>query len=452
MSSNNLLTKKQNIEIQNIWDTYKTSEHPILDVKGSPLPNLDERRQEAIKELKAIIQDFLNGHSNIFEFKTSIDSYNKRNNYWGFTAMKGQMFFNQLVKTAVDPEMRAELLRELIKEPASLNDALSKIERLEQETSSQFEMSEDKRKAPNPASVGYFLSYFWQIQNPEKWPILYTSQVQGLNKIGLWEEKQNQSKNYEYFFNINEEIKEVLGKYTGKQVTHWDVEHAFWNFLGNPNKEAKSLYANQSNNDDYPTTETIPKIGEQDIINDYLPPRFHNLRTIGSSSQKLETSKGVVFEELVMEVFKFLDFNVEELGQGKGRKPDMILRYPKERVAFLVDTKAYSDGYSLGVDDRAIKEYINNYCPPLFETGYNKVGFIIVSDSFKGSLKDESFINKITWITQVKRFILLTTEALLYLSAFKVKNQLNAENIIETLVSSGNQIGSQEIIDQYYDM
>ncbi|AQY23072.1 hypothetical protein AB406_2134 [Riemerella anatipestifer] len=33
-----------------------------------------------------------------------------------------------------------------------------------------------------------------------------------------------------------------------------------------------------------------------------------------------------------------------------------------------------------GIDDRAIKEYINYYCPKLNNDGYKKVGFIIVSN------------------------------------------------------------------------
>jgi len=33
----------------------------------------------------------------------------------------------------------------------------------------------DKRKVPRIKSVLYFISYFWQIQNHESWPIFYNS-------------------------------------------------------------------------------------------------------------------------------------------------------------------------------------------------------------------------------------------------------------------------------------
>ena len=52
-----------------------------------------------------------------------------------------------------------------------------------------------------------------------------------------------------------------------------------------------------------------------------------------------------------------------------------------------------------------------------------KIGFIIVSNSFKSNF--DNFINEVTWTTDIKRFILLTSEALLYLLAYKTKDQFN---------------------------
>ncbi|MFK7935099.1 MAG: hypothetical protein AB8G22_16425, partial [Saprospiraceae bacterium] len=87
--------KKQIIQI---WDNYIKSNKIVLDTKGNELPNIDETRKKAIVQLKKFIQQFVSKKIDIYEFKTTIDSFNKRNNLWGFTATKGQMFFNQLVK------------------------------------------------------------------------------------------------------------------------------------------------------------------------------------------------------------------------------------------------------------------------------------------------------------------------------------------------------------------
>ena len=107
-------------------------------------------------------------------------------------------------------------------------------------------------------------------------------------------------------------------------------------------------------------------------------------------------------------------------------------------------------GYSLGVDDRAIKEYINHYSPKLQKEGYKKIGFIIVSNSFKSNF--DSFINDVTWNTDVKRFILLSSEALLYLLAYKTKDRLSLSTIIESIIGFGNPVTADNIIEEFDDV
>ncbi|WP_433811440.1 hypothetical protein [Flavobacterium johnsoniae] len=72
---------KDKIQLVNtIWDNYIKTNRIVLDAKGKELVNIDDARRFAIIELKKIIDEFQKGNSNISEFKTSIDSYNKRNN------------------------------------------------------------------------------------------------------------------------------------------------------------------------------------------------------------------------------------------------------------------------------------------------------------------------------------------------------------------------------------
>lgn len=170
---------------------------------------------------------------------------------------------------------------------------------------------------------------------------------------------------------------------------------------------------------------------------------------MGASVEKKGSQKGSEFEKLVGEAFKYLNFEVEQLGQGTGREPDAIIKFPEEHIAFIVDAKAYASGYTLGTDDRAIKEYISYYCPKLKQGGFNKIGFIIVSNSFKTDLND--LINEITWTTDVKRFLQLTTEALLYLLAYKTKDKLTLSQIIETLITFNSVITKDRIIEEFGD-
>src|SRR6218665_328062 len=436
-------------QVQIIWDKYVQSQQKVLNTKGEEIVDINDSRLAAIEKLKIIVTEFFSGRTNIFEFKTTIDSFNKRNNFWGFTATKGQMFFNQLVNNSDGKiEQLTELLKGAIVKPTNIIDAKKQIQELEEYAGNIFIKAKDKRKAPNPGSVSYFLSYFWQIQDWQSWPILYTSLVTSFSELSIWEHREKQQDLYEDFFKLNEEIKKILSEYSGQAVSNWDAEHAFWNYNGNPNKPA--LKKNDLPIQVYIEEESTASINASFKLSDYVIPKVSKLVELGSQTELSTSSKGAEFEKLVSEIFKHLDFDVEALGQGKGRNPDAIIKLREENTAFIVDAKAYSSGYSLGLDDRAIREYINFHCGKLQKEGYKKIGFIIVSNSFKSDLY--SFTNEITWNTDIKRFMLLTSEALLYLLAYKTKDRLSLSTIIEAIIGMGNQITSKDIIEKFDDI
>jgi len=444
------ITKEAEQKILSVWDGYIATDQVVLDTKGREVNNIDSLRLEAIKDVTALINDFQKKALNIHEFKSALDGYNKRNNLWGFTATKGQMFFNQLVKNEDSLDKLTALLQESIKEPDDLACALTKIEKFQQHVDKVFSKAPDKRKVANPSSIGYFLSYFWQIHNPDKWPIYYTSLIEAFNDIGIWEEHASQCENYEFFFKLNDCVKTLLAKHSKKPVCNWDAEHAFWNFKGKPKKTPVSTKKTNKSVVSADDSESPLPVRATFNVCEYLIPRVADLVAVGENDEKATASKGHEFERKVAEVFSLLDFDVEVLGQGSGRNPDAIIKCRESNTAFIVDAKAYSKGYGLGLDDRAIKEYINYHCPKLAKAGYKKVGFIIVSNSFKSNF--DSFINEITWNTDVRRFILLTTEALLYLLAFKTKDNLAPESIIEKLIGCGNRVTAESIIQECDDV
>jgi hypothetical protein len=447
-----MIEKATKDKIIEIWRSYTESNQENVDSKGNVIPDFDQKRLNAILDIKEIINAFLKGKTNIFVFKTAIDSYNKKNNLWGFTAIKGQMFFNQLTNSNENSiEELTSLLKRVISEPNDLKDAIQKIGDLEMHVRKSFDLATDKRKVPNPKSCNYFLSYFWQIQNPDKWAIMYSSLVESLVELNIWEDKENQAESYKYFFNLNEEIKDVLSLISHKRLTNWEVEHIFWNYQQKTKRIGKieKPFKKQKFEKSEPQFE-MSGIKASFELSEYLIPKVANLVEIGNDDTKSASAKGSKFESLVSDIFKFLDFDVQVLGQGSGRNPDAILRLREVNTAFLVDAKAYTKGYSLGIDDRAIREYINHYCPALNKDGYHKIGFIIVSNSFNSNF--DSFINEITWNTPIKRFILMTSEALLYLLAYKLKNNLSATQIVENIISCGNHIEAQNIIEEFEDV
>ena len=236
-----LIDKPTQEKILIIWTHYKKNRNTTKNV--APLfEEIDDKRLEAIKEINEMINLFVGNKINVLEFKTNIDSYNKRNNLWGFTAAKGQMFFNLLTKSSEDKLTQfAKLLQSVVVEPTSLQDALNKIKALFDYTAQFSSVSEQKKKAANPKSAAYFLSYFWQIQNCEKWPVMYTSLIASFLDLGIWQDHTTAQENYNQFYVLNEQIKQLIQENTNEKVTNWDVEHAFWRYAGTASVNSKQL-------------------------------------------------------------------------------------------------------------------------------------------------------------------------------------------------------------------
>lgn len=448
-------------QIVSIWDKFRVDRKKEENKDDDDLDDVIEKRIEAIPLLKNIINDFLIDKIDIHEFKTKIDSFNKQNNFWGFTSVKGQMFFNLLIKTSESEgqiKKITKILKDCITEPKNLSDALSKIDDLEKYAFSIYSKAPDKRKTPNPGSVCYFLSYFWQIHNYQKWPVMYSSMIVSFTDIGLWTDPPINYKAYETFFNLNEEIKEIISKHAGRKISNWDAENSFWNFrtvTAYPKKDSKPKDEKRV---ELQPDHTISVLKEASFnIRDFIPPIAAKLIELGSEADVSGSAKGAKFERAVCEVFRLLGFEVEYLGQGTGREPDLIAIQKEENIAFIIDAKAYSNGYMLNAaDERAIKEYITYYCPKLQKEGIKKIGFIIVSNSFKPGF--DNFINEMTWKTDIKRLSLISSDALLHLLAYKLKSSLYLSDIIEAIVnlsisvSLGTSISAQDVIQKFDDI
>ncbi len=437
-----------------IWDKYIADNKKVQDTKGNDLGDIDNDRREASVVINDYITDYLKSKVDLGTFKTTIDSFNKQNNLWGFTSIKGQMFFNLLLKTCPteeEEEKLSKLLKKSLKEPVSLVESLGKIEILYKHCKELYDQAPDKRKVPNPGSITYFLSYFWQIQNANKWPIMYSSMVVSFTEIGIWTNEPTPMEDFEKFYNLNEEIKTLLSAHTKREISNWDAEHSFWNFR-TVTAYPKKKTAKAKSDIDEPST--IINIVDQKVvykasfdIYDWVFPSVNKVVELGKASDKSAPSKGADFEKAVSTVFQQLGFDVNFLGQGKGRNPDAIATYPQDQVSFIIDAKAYTDGYNLGVDDRAFRDYIRDWCPKLKNQGLYKIAFIIVSNSFKSTL--DELAKDLTWNTDIKRFILFETEALLHLLAFKNKHNLELSQIISDMVSMGDVITTQDIIQKF---
>lgn len=211
---------------------------PSTEVKKRTFP-VDEERKRVIKgELEPVLSGFLNDQIGLSEFKSKVDSTNKRNSYWGFKGIKGQMFFNLIVKVAEDLDECSQEIKAAIKIPENETIASSRIKtfesyikRLDREW---VEAGNDSRGCPKVSSIPFFLSYFWQIQDWKIWPVYYTNSVQTMNDLNLWSESGNLGEDYISFKKIHEELKELFSNKSGKLFNLYMVEHVFWFKGGNP--------------------------------------------------------------------------------------------------------------------------------------------------------------------------------------------------------------------------
>ncbi len=449
-----ILNEKHQKKIITIWEAYVAANQKEQAANGNNFGAIDHDRKVASVTLNEYINSYLKGTIDLGTFKTNVDSFNKQNNLWGFTSIKGQMFFNLLLKTC--PTEAAEkkltkLVKKCITLPEHLQEATHKIGVLHEHCATLYEQATDKRKAPNPKSISYFLSYFWQIQNANQWPIMYSSMIASFTDLGIWVNELTPMAAFEHFYKLNEAIKELLATHTGREISNWDAAHCFWNFrsvTAYPKKKAAKAKTEQE-----APGNTIKIIDQKVVykasfnIYDWVYPSVSKVVELGSAGNKPAASKGADFEEAVAHVFQQLGFDVNFLGQGKGRNPDAIATYPQDQVAFIIDAKAYSDGYHLGVDDRAFRDYIRDWCPRLKNQGLYKIAFVLVSNSFKAPL--DELAKDLTWNTDIKRFILFETEALVHLLAFKNKHNLELSQVVNDVISIGDLITTQAIIQKF---
>ena|SRR5713226_3260964 len=80
----------------------------------------DRKRLQLIQnDLQPLVSQYLDGRIALRDFKSQVDGTNKRNAYWGFQGIKGQMFFNMVVNVAGDTSELDHELKVAIIPPVS---------------------------------------------------------------------------------------------------------------------------------------------------------------------------------------------------------------------------------------------------------------------------------------------------------------------------------------------
>src|SRR5260221_7148471 len=247
----------------------------------TPMEVQTERDQQRVRlienDLKPLLKDYVSGQVNLAEFKTKVDGINKRNEFWGFKGVKGQMFFNMVVNVAGDTTECDQEIKAAIKVPTSEDLASRQIKTFYDYVNrigkQHLESGGTKAERPKPGSVPFFVSYFWQIHERDVWPVFYTNSVNTMTDMNLWLPTDEPAADYLTYKHIHEELGRVFTKETGKHFGLYEVEHVFWFKVGNPsggNKPAlrENTHIEIPQSPALPITpETITRLPES-----YVPP------------------------------------------------------------------------------------------------------------------------------------------------------------------------------------
>jgi hypothetical protein len=444
-----MLTESHKEKFLSIWQDYaQNNEQWFQELDQRNDDELDRHRLEIIPEVLDWLNQFFSGEIPLEEFKTGVDGLNKRNPLWGFSAINGQMFFNMLTKTSINNhqlDKLSELLKELLRAPDSIDEAQRKISKLEAFVIEISRNIDDRRRAPKVGSIPYFLSYFWQIQKPSEYPIYYTSMIEGFRQNEIWSPSGDVSSDYRDFYYLNFAIKEYLSNETGRDISLWDIEHMLWYDI---KKEPDITRQDEIDVVETPTR-ALPK--------SYIPPIISVLAKLAKNDPDIvsvceQNNRSYVkeFEERCAILFRILGFETQPYGQGMGRVPDGVALCEEYRYAIIFDAKVRQGSYTMGTDERAIREYIYAQGTALRRRGVMNIYFMIISSSFSGDHDDA--IRGIKIDTPVHEVILAEVNALLAMVENKLRDpliNLGPESLQRLFANSG--VLTESIVRNYLE-
>ena len=406
-------------QLRRAWDSFEDNGFRMKDSQGEvvTMEEADERRRNQLPRLREMIEDFSAGNIPLDSFKSDIDSQNKQFPYWGFKGMNGMMFFNMLYNSAGEGrrEELGSLLRGLIEPPGDKTEAKEKIRSLEGFVERLRNEASDLRKAPRHGSIPYFLSYFWQINRPDIYPIYYTSMVNALSDLAIWEPSDDLGDSYAEFWELNEEMRNAIDDYTNRDIHLWTVEHVFWYWQQRDEFE-----------DDTESGGGTVEVGT--IPDSYIPPIVSILPDLAENTDSIQdlvdgtgqTVEGL-FENRLARTFQMLGFEVNEMGQGSGRNPDGIAKDHMHNYAIIYDAKSRREGYNIGTtDERQFQDYINREVPSLRSQGFRNLYFAVISGEFTDEGRDAIRTLKIS--TDIQEVRLIESEALLALLEHRLRD------------------------------
>jgi hypothetical protein len=181
----------------------------------------DANRSNAIPSYLDALNAFLRDRIDLSQFRSRIDSLSKSEPHWGFRGTS-QMFFNQLVKAADHADLSAAL-RAALGAPGDEAEARRKIELLERAVEAARTRAEGSGATkPGIGRIDSFVSFFWELQDRQSWPMFYPNSRDVLEQQGMLDLNQGQADLYFSYRQVVFDLRRTLDTDT------WGVEHLLW--------------------------------------------------------------------------------------------------------------------------------------------------------------------------------------------------------------------------------
>lgn len=190
-------------------------------------------RNEALPELRGIVNRFQKGEMHVGEFRHAMDVFSRKEPYWGFGGTSGQMFLNMLVNAA-DEASLSEALRRALPAPANEQDCRQKFSDFLALVAEARERAGDVGVAPPSAGYApYFLSFFWESEEREAWPLYYPASRTELARNGLFVETGPLEERYLSFRSQTSQLRDEL------HTDVWGLESLLWELNQERKKKEK---------------------------------------------------------------------------------------------------------------------------------------------------------------------------------------------------------------------
>jgi hypothetical protein len=430
-----MLSDAQKVLAVRLMRQYLSDAAPDSESGKSPVETSREldanRRKQIADSLQPVIAKFLEGSMSIEDFKRDIDRINKRHEYWGFKGIKGQMFFNLVFNAAEDlAELTAEL-KSAIGTPESEEIAKSRIRTFSSYVrrlgESLVEGGGSGHAKPKLSSVPFFLSYFWQVQEPDKWPVYYTNSVTVLTDLDLLEVADDLADSYIEYKELHAELQSVFTKESGRQFTLYDVEHVWW-YAGQAKAHAASSPQVGGTNLPAEPQNQLAVVSVENSWDSFVPPIVAMLPRLAANDPSIDaatraagTSVARLFEKSINAAFTILGYDTKLLGQGSGRTPDGVAYAEDESYAILWDAKVRQNCYRMGTDDRTIREYIMTHSRDIKRRRhFRNVYYFIISSRFQDDFDD--LVRGLKMDTDISDVCLVEADALAALVDSKLRD------------------------------